>query len=241
MIRALSRTQQLCILEQLQRGVRYLDLRVCYVKEKFYTHHFLVGTLLRDDLEAVAAFLRDNPNEIVILDLSHFIGLRDQQHNELGCLLGDLLGPLIAPATIQVSDTISEIIQSQCRVFVLYDAPEPSKGFASVWYENIRKERFDNPWHQFRTADQVLEKFRELGRHESMLFVSQAIITPPENVTGFLGYFKRYTNPLKAAEVLNPRIAGAIQRGEWLPQNIVMLDDVTNCGAIEAIISSLRT
>jgi hypothetical protein len=39
-----SITQNTTIYEQLMGGIRYVDLRACYIGDDWYTQHFLVGT-----------------------------------------------------------------------------------------------------------------------------------------------------------------------------------------------------
>ncbi len=39
-----SITQDTTIYEQLMGGIRYVDLRACYINGDWYTQHFLVGT-----------------------------------------------------------------------------------------------------------------------------------------------------------------------------------------------------
>ena len=39
-----SQTQDTTIYEQLIGGIRYLDLRACFIQNDWYTQHFLVGT-----------------------------------------------------------------------------------------------------------------------------------------------------------------------------------------------------
>ena len=59
--------------EQLERGVRYIDLRA-YLNEtdnKLYlVHGFEAGELMKE-LEGVAEFMKSHKNEVVILDMNH--------------------------------------------------------------------------------------------------------------------------------------------------------------------------
>ena len=39
-----SITQDTTIYQQLNGGIRYVDIRACYIGDDWYTQHFLVGT-----------------------------------------------------------------------------------------------------------------------------------------------------------------------------------------------------
>ena len=59
--------------DQLALGVRYIDLRVFLDRNtntKYLVHGFEAGELLVE-LESVAQFVENHPEEIVILDMNH--------------------------------------------------------------------------------------------------------------------------------------------------------------------------
>jgi hypothetical protein len=66
-----SKAQSFSILEQLESGIRYLDLRVIYRKSKqdFYTVHGLYGPRLAKVLNQITTFLSLHPKEILIIQI----------------------------------------------------------------------------------------------------------------------------------------------------------------------------
>ena len=53
-----TKTQNMDIYGQLEMGSRYIDLRLCFYKNAWYSHHnFVVGSLLTGILDQIYAFL----------------------------------------------------------------------------------------------------------------------------------------------------------------------------------------
>ncbi len=67
-----AKTQNLTIGEQLNIGVRYLDIRLRHYGDAFVVHHGSVYQHLNFDdvLTQVTAFLAENPSEVVIMEVS---------------------------------------------------------------------------------------------------------------------------------------------------------------------------
>jgi len=65
-------TQDLTIPEQLEAGIRYLDIRCAHFKNKFLIYHGVVNlkTTFDDVLNSVAQFLRVHPDETVFLKIN---------------------------------------------------------------------------------------------------------------------------------------------------------------------------
>jgi hypothetical protein len=73
-IEGLMTTNSRSISEQLADGIRCLDLRIyCdLTSSQFYLYHTLIGPLLSDVLDDIAAFLRSTQGEIVYVTMGHF-------------------------------------------------------------------------------------------------------------------------------------------------------------------------
>lgn len=69
----LGETQYLTIKEQLERGVRYFDLRVNKVKDKYKIYHSIINGVDFDPiLFDLLDFIKNNQTETLILDFQHF-------------------------------------------------------------------------------------------------------------------------------------------------------------------------
>jgi hypothetical protein len=71
----LGETQQFNIDEQLQMGVRYFDLRVKKVEDKYVIFHSIInGVEFLPILDSIKTFITENPTETLLLDFQHFEG-----------------------------------------------------------------------------------------------------------------------------------------------------------------------
>jgi len=58
--------------EQLDAGVRYLDVRITYVNGVFYNSHGLISNTLKYNLSHILRWLNDNPGEFIIFHICKF-------------------------------------------------------------------------------------------------------------------------------------------------------------------------
>ncbi len=71
----LGRTQGYSVKEQLDMGTRYFDLRVNKTSDGYYMFHSILnGERFEDVLFALKSFIKNNPEETLILDFQHFKG-----------------------------------------------------------------------------------------------------------------------------------------------------------------------
>ncbi|GMR48508.1 hypothetical protein PMAYCL1PPCAC_18703, partial [Pristionchus mayeri] len=76
-------TQSLTITEQLEKGIRYLDLRISNPPQRddpdgsFRCVHALYGSPLLQIIESVREFLEKHPGEVVLIDMNHLYGFNE--------------------------------------------------------------------------------------------------------------------------------------------------------------------
>jgi len=97
-IKKWSVTTDLNILQQLQNGARYLDLRVCTnLKEPgLFLCHGLCSVKLEVVLNHVKEFINTRKKEIIILDFCHFYEVNHEYHFGIVHQLIDIFGSSIA-------------------------------------------------------------------------------------------------------------------------------------------------
>ncbi|XP_027280547.1 PI-PLC X domain-containing protein 1 isoform X2 [Cricetulus griseus] len=97
-----SVTQALDITQQLDEGVRYLDLRIAHMtggseRNLHFVHMIYTTALVEDTLTEISEWLESHPREVVILACRNFEGMTDELHEYLvGCIkniFGDMLCP----------------------------------------------------------------------------------------------------------------------------------------------------
>lgn len=104
--------QELTVAEQLDWGVRSLDLRACYMNEDYYTFHAFRGNRLEVLLDDIAGFLDRTSGEVVWLWFSPR-GMEDKQLSEVRSMVTEKLGPYCFPVT---SDHESSARLGTCTV-----------------------------------------------------------------------------------------------------------------------------
>ncbi|XP_047703632.1 PI-PLC X domain-containing protein 1-like isoform X3 [Prionailurus viverrinus] len=97
-----STTQVLGVTEQLDAGVRYLDLRVAHVPEGLeknlhFVHMVYTTALVEDTLKEISEWLESHPQEVVILACRDFNGLTDNLHEYLVACINNIFGDMMCP------------------------------------------------------------------------------------------------------------------------------------------------
>eukprot|EP00794_Sanderia_malayensis_P011008 gene11008-12171_t len=174
-----SVTQDLNLTEQLEHGVRYLDLRVAYepkVKD-FRAVHGLYGLTYKELFGEIADFLNKHPKEIVILDFNHLMSFNQGASQELITLLMKSLGQkLYGPGKLGPKSSLSDIWAAKKQVIALYaDAAMVPKN-PLLWSQND----IYSPWPDTTSSTTLIgdlnKRFDDLKL--GALNVFQAILTP---------------------------------------------------------------
>jgi hypothetical protein len=83
------------VAQQLDAGIRYLDLRIYLKSDGAYTHHTLAGTPINDIMNSVRSFLSRTSGEILIVQMSHFIVDDNSKMDDLFFKFADDLSHLL--------------------------------------------------------------------------------------------------------------------------------------------------
>ena len=110
-------------LQQLQGGVRYLDLRLQNVGGQMNFVHGLTGAPLSDLLNDVSQFYTDasNSQEIIFLDFQHTFGMDATATTSLMTQLQTSFGGLLIPPSVGTNVTLNTLWAGSGRIIVLYD------------------------------------------------------------------------------------------------------------------------
>ncbi|KAL1022295.1 hypothetical protein UPYG_G00024760 [Umbra pygmaea] len=101
-------TQVCCIQDQLDAGIRYLDLRIAHKNKTcctqdtlntentdetlYFAHAVYTLQTVKEALSVIAVWLEQHQKEIVILSCSHFYQLSDTEHQDLVTFITQLFG-----------------------------------------------------------------------------------------------------------------------------------------------------
>ncbi|OGT52051.1 MAG: hypothetical protein A3F17_03670 [Gammaproteobacteria bacterium RIFCSPHIGHO2_12_FULL_41_15] len=227
-----GRTQPMVVYDQLKAGIRYLDLRTCYLRDfEFFTAHTLVSRNLLVVIEQIVRFQQENPEELIILDFNHFYNMREKEHLQLINFIQREFGDKLALETLTPEVTCGALWKTTYRVIVLYKYRPISRNYLWLWGNKYIRSSWPRAKHY-----QFLRTFllKDLAhRNPKKFHVCQCITTPSVwLVTRGILTLGLYPNSLKRTEIkLNHHIL------EWLRDltekqkqllNIVMIDWATH-------------
>ncbi|MFF6983828.1 hypothetical protein ACFZAV_40630 [Streptomyces sp. NPDC008343] len=147
---SLSRTQSGSLVQQLEAGSRYLDLRLCKQGDKWYSYHGgplgrqffdafgARGEIVRGEAREVADWINQHPKEVVILRVKTTgpaATLKEDSRaaiSELGALVGGggLDNPAIADGSLNPTSTYDEFMAAGKHVVVVDDTNSTSYPWA---------------------------------------------------------------------------------------------------------------
>ncbi|MCX7124887.1 MAG: phosphatidylinositol-specific phospholipase C domain-containing protein [Gammaproteobacteria bacterium] len=241
-----SKTQPYSVFDQLNGGIRYLDLRVDLDQDgHFYLNHALLSARLYDVLEQIKAFAQAHPSEIIFVDINHIFNVNNAaDETQLVQLIQSYLGENTVPNTYQTNDTIGAIRASNRNVIIFMDTSQTVSSpvlaqFAAhyFWHES----NINSPWPNvtnvtdLKNALDTEMAFRaKTYTNNNQFFVLQMIQTEAANeiIDGILNP-THYPNNIQTYETSLDTLLGS-----WInhyinlytpkPMNIIIQDWFTN-------------
>lgn len=245
------------IADQLNHGIRYLDLRVAPYNngdpggvENFNQYdlrivHDLYGEKVEDMLAATSNFLSNNSKEILILDFQHFYTMDSTGYSHLKSLIENYLGIwLVNKNQFGPTSTLNDLWSANKRVFVLFGTDHgpwtydwSSAGYNSSTADALTKANNSNKsWIFTRNENIVSNWYAKNNINDHITALDQDTL---QNV-----------DPNKF-HVVQDVMAGATRgsaidanafalnrlQGSWMNRslNIIMVDFYNNCDLVNVI------
>ncbi len=157
-----SINQNTSVLEQLNNGIRYLDIRVAYSKtlNEFLCVHTFGGPLLKDVLTDIREFSMKNPSEVVLINFKPYYScVSNKVHEEnIKGLIKSLLSDFMVSNNHSIKETtLREMFILNKNIFLFNDKWSDDKyfhksPFYSQWVDsdnieiktNIFKKQIEN-------------------------------------------------------------------------------------------------
>jgi len=245
-VRPWAQCQDQDVYQQLQDGIRFLDLRVTPWGEGWMTFHAVTSSDLEEIIDDIGAFAQEHPREIVIVD---FRELDASDPTELADFLrghGEF-GPRVAPANqFDATSTYGELWRADKNVIPLFQRNEVVPSSIHVGPSDwVWPRRISSPWPNSSDPNEVSQYLRERipYRPRNIFYVSQAIVTPDARVVT-LGWW-RGVRSLRdmATKWMNPELDSllpdlnqlALDHGRYL--NIVIADYYDQSSLVEQCLS----
>lgn len=242
-VRDWARTQESTILQQLDAGARYFDLRIARKENdpdptRLYFYH---GLLTCTDVETVLRSVKDwaeqHPQEVIILALSHFkdFGSNEQQlHQHLISFIKNLFTTKLIPKPMSREDapTLQKCWDQKQNVIMSYDYAEATK-YPEFWFKIIY---FYGNGIDPVQVEERLARDLEVASHDYFC-VCGLNLTLPENASA-LKYILRWRKLSCLVQCSLPELLKwTKQQAAKTQLNIVASDLVTEDNVIPTIIS----
>ncbi|KAJ0032127.1 hypothetical protein NQD34_002208 [Periophthalmus magnuspinnatus] len=169
-------TQDKSIEDQLSLGIRYFDLRIAHKQndpspDLYFTHVLYTHLTVLETLRSVAGWLKSHPNEVVILECSHFEGLSEELHEAFIFSIKKIFQSKLCPKK-EADISLRNLWTSGYQVILSYEdqiaARHPELWPGTPYW-----------WANKKTATEVISYLdwkKELGRPEGF-FVSGLNLT----------------------------------------------------------------
>ncbi|XP_038612952.1 PI-PLC X domain-containing protein 1 [Tachyglossus aculeatus] len=131
-----SVTQVLNVTEQLDCGIRYLDLRIAHMpdgseKNLHFVHMVYTTALVEDTLTEISEWLQQHPKEVVILACRNFEGMTASLHQYLVSCIKNIFGDTLCPRGEFRS--LQQLWKEGYQVIVSYEDEETVSGHGELW------------------------------------------------------------------------------------------------------------
>ncbi|XP_066926141.1 PI-PLC X domain-containing protein 3-like [Clytia hemisphaerica] len=175
-----SRTQGATIIQQLNAGVRYLDMRIGYRADvdDFFFVHALYGFKISKMFEEIQTFLNDNPKEVIILDFQQFHTFTAETHQKFIVMIETYFPNMLYPCNgaTEVNMSLNDFWQNQKQIFARYAAGSVTDQNPQFWSNKF----INTPWYNTADIDVLLTRLDEFFDLyvSGSLNIHQALLSP---------------------------------------------------------------
>lgn len=167
--------------EQLNGGIRYLDLRVATKSndDKIYFLHGLYGSEVGNPLREINDWLDAHPQELVILDLQHFYKFNEVRHRGLIDQLRFIFHRKMCTVNEKLNNTsLNWLTNERYQVIIIYRNPI-AREYRDLWPTGL----WPTPWPNTTNVVKLVNFLNEglQNRNHEIGFVSQCLLTPSKS------------------------------------------------------------
>uniref|UniRef100_A0A8D8VD77 PI-PLC X domain-containing protein 3 n=2 Tax=Cacopsylla melanoneura TaxID=428564 RepID=A0A8D8VD77_9HEMI len=176
-----SVTQHLNITDQLNMGVRYLDLRVSSKSgdSNLYFVHAMFAGEVKTRLEEVNGFLNAHPSECLIIDFQHFYSFTKETHVQLIQIITEVFGNKLCVQPNPVTRlSLKWMWSNRYQVIVIYRNDiifSIDKG-KRLWSGTL----WPTFWPDTTSVSKLIEYCDRILEHRDQYFglITQCLVTP---------------------------------------------------------------
>jgi len=173
----MARAQKDDVYYQLNSGVRYLDVRICYVDGVYYNSHGLISNTLETNVTKILKWLSENPGEFVLFHLQHHY-LKDKTVTDLKSYMDTITYE--NPDTKEKKNifdyinystsftdfkdlTYNNITDNGTKAGVVFFADQTNDVYP---FNQLSMKKFDSHWHNESDNKTIIEKIRSYSKNE---------------------------------------------------------------------------
>ena len=238
----MCKAQSLSVKEQLEYGVRYLDLRVAYHdnSDQFYSCHGVYCVNMDTIINDVNDFLTENSKEIVIMDFNHLYNM-EEHHEAFVNKMFSTLGDRVADSTqLTPMSTIGEYWNANAQAIILYQhGPAVDTSGGKLWSQD----HIHSPWPEANDLGVLESKLVEnvKGRSIEHFFVLQGILTPDGDLIKEELLESNINMSLASiASRASPKVVEWVEEWKGEKHNVVIVDYIHECTMVPLLISMNR-
>ncbi|CAL7933202.1 unnamed protein product [Xylocopa violacea] len=173
-----SITQNKSIKDQLNGGIRYLDLRVATksTDNHIYFLHGLYGSKIYQSLKEIAEWLVSHTNEIIILDFQHFYLFAEINHRHLIEIIYQTFQTKLCPVSSTFDHiTLRSLNLKNYQIIVIYRNAY-AQNYSHLWPSGLWR----TPWPNTVRVNELINFLNVELRSRSLQigFISQCLLTP---------------------------------------------------------------
>ena len=209
---------------------------------------------IEDSLNEIVQFMKESPNEVVILDFAHFFEMSEYDHNYLSSVLKKKFGKLLANSkTIQASSSLNEIWRqtNKQRIIVIYHNENIVKHSNGLFWSPSRSINNDLPNIRYfrpivrNSHDLFMRVSKEISSRkvqDQSFFAIQCKITP-DNLMIANGIIGRPSSALELGHFYNSEIVNWLSTQALARRqvNIIILDNYSDSKDIMSVLLQQNT
>ncbi|OUS27602.1 hypothetical protein A9Q99_14260 [Gammaproteobacteria bacterium 45_16_T64] len=232
-----SKTQACNIAQQLDGGIRYLDLRLEWHKDQVWIVHGMFSDTLENVLQDIGTFSEAHPQEIVILDFQELTSV--EYYGATHDLIQTQLSGQMLSSQWGAESTLHQLWDAnEGNIIAVMNGSQMADLSEDYWY---RGATLESDWANSGNADVVRAHVTNAieNRADGQFSVAQAVVTGNASsiIAGIFGgpnTLLKFNQPI--ADEINTWVAGWVDDG--LPVNIVMTDFYDRTGVVQTIIET---
>ena len=199
--------------QQFTAGIRYVDLRACWdsVTNEWHTDHGpALGNPMYMLFDDTLRFMLDYPQEVIIMEVSHFLDANSTTLAELVVMIESYFSPFMYPRANGFADSLNTMIATNQRMVITFDDTASIENHPLLWPgSTIINSYADSPILSDMESynDQQVDWFSQnIGQLPDQLFKISWTLTPNAETVVEMVLPNKPKTLIELADTANPAL-----------------------------------